>query len=823
MEIGHSARVLEYDTIRRRVCEATTCTLGRERAEVMSPGSKPAEVRSALQETTEAVRLLDLPGGVPLGGIHDLRTAVKIAGAAGMLEPWVLLQVADTLASSQRLRGFLLQRRESVPALAERGERLEELPHVEQAIHEAISDKAEVRDDASPALERVRREMRTIRARMQDRLQQMTRSPAYKDMLQDPVITTRDGRYCLPVKSEYRVQFGGLVHDQSTSGATLFMEPAPIVEMGNELRQAEAKERQEVERILREVTAKVGAAASRIEGTLEVLGELDFICARGRLSLSMDGIPPEINEDGFIGLRRARHPLLTGDVVPIDLDLGRENTIIVITGPNTGGKTVSLKTVGLLALMTQSGLHVPADEGTTLPVFRAVSADIGDEQSIQQSLSTFSGHIANIAKILKQVEGLGREALVLLDEVGAGTDPTEGAALARSILRRLLDLGARAIATTHYGELKEFAYGTDGVENASVEFDFKTLRPTYRLLVGIPGASNAFAIAERLGLPGEVVGAARESVGAVRTQLSDVIERLTRDQHSSERDARRAANAAKELEQKKALLEQRIRQLEVDRTKTLERARQQADELVRSARKEAERFRNELRRLEKEALKLHAETGSEGAAHLLRGKLTSATERVERRAENIDEQVQKVERKAARRRGPEEAVPLGPLTDSRPPAIGDFVWIPELEQRGTLISEPADGRAQVQIGSLRTTLPYATLRRLLTPPEPSRIATPASSPGGGANMRMQARSRIAPEVKLIGMRAEDALMRLDEYVDQACLAGLSPFRIVHGKGTGALKRVVWEYLQAHESVNGFRHPNEEEGGGGVTVVELKGE
>jgi DNA mismatch repair protein MutS2 len=320
-----------------------------------------------------------------------------------------------------------------------------------------------------------------------------------------------------------------------------------------------------------------------------------------------------------------------------------------------------------------------------------------------------------------------------------------------------------------------------------------------------------------------VVGAARESVGAVRTQLSDVIERLTRDQHSSERDARRAANAAKELEQKKALLEQRIRQLEVDRTKTLERARQQADELVRSARKEAERFRNELRRLEKEALKLHAETGSEGAAHLLRGKLTSATERVERRAENIDEQVQKVERKAARRRGPEEAVPLGPLTDSRPPAIGDFVWIPELEQRGTLISEPADGRAQVQIGSLRTTLPYATLRRLLTPPEPSRIATPASSPGGGANMRMQARSRIAPEVKLIGMRAEDALMRLDEYVDQACLAGLSPFRIVHGKGTGALKRVVWEYLQAHESVNGFRHPNEEEGGGGVTVVELKGE
>ncbi|HEU4754255.1 MAG TPA: endonuclease MutS2, partial [Armatimonadota bacterium] len=457
-------------------------------------------------ETTQAVRLLD-GAGVPLGGIHDVRPAVRIAGVGGVLEPAVLLEVADTVGAGRKLRHFLLQRSESVPRLAGFAERVGEFSLIEQAVHEAINDHAEVRDDASPALSRLRKELRTIRSRMLERLNSILRSQAYRDMIQDPVITTRDGRYCIPVKSEYRTAFGGLVHDQSSSGATVFMEPQAVVELGNELRQVELKERQEVERILRELTALIGRHAVDLGYTLEALGELDFIFARGKLSLGMDAAEPVINGEGFIGLRRARHPLLTGPVVPIDVELGRAFRVLVITGPNTGGKTVALKTAGLLCLMAQSGLHVPADSGSTLPVFHGIYADIGDEQSIQQSLSTFSGHITNIAGILEAVEKSGTKSLVLLDEAGAGTDPAEGAALAKAILSHLLERGARTIASTHYGELKEFAYSTPGVENASVEFDVETLRPTYRLLIGIPGASNAFSIAARLGLPEEVVQA----------------------------------------------------------------------------------------------------------------------------------------------------------------------------------------------------------------------------------------------------------------------------------------------------------------------------
>jgi DNA mismatch repair protein MutS2 len=823
--LAHALRVLEFEAIRDRVVELASCTLGQERAWEMAPSAREDEVRRLQRETTEAVRLFNSGGGPPFGGIHDIRPAIRAASVEGVLEPHVLLQVADTMAGGRKLKAYLLQREEAAPTLAELARRIGEFPLVEGAIYDAISDQAEVRDDASPALARLRKEIRVVRARMMDRLHSILRGPAYRDMIQDPVITTRDGRYCIPVKSEYRVQFGGLVHDQSSSGATVFMEPTAVVELGNELRQVEIRERQEVERILRELTGRIGRVAEDLAESVAQLGELDFIGARAKLSLAMDAIEPEINGDGFVGLRRARHPLLAGHVVPIDMELGRGHTVVVITGPNTGGKTVSLKTVGLLALMAQSGLHIPAREGSTLPVFRGVYADIGDEQSIQQSLSTFSGHITNIAGILREVDRTRARSLVLLDEVGAGTDPTEGAALAKAILHSLLQSGARTIATTHYGELKEFAYSTEGVENASVEFDMETLQPTYRLMIGIPGTSNAFAIAARLGLPEPVVQAARGMIGTDRTVLSEVIQRLTEDQRATELDLHKAAKAAREVEEKRERYDRELRRLEVDRREILARARSEAEEMIRSARREMDRMREELRRLEKDARKVSQEGASTPPLQTMRDRLRQLSGQLEQRAESMSGSA------ASRAPAPETPAEPAPQMDTKPPAVGDLVWVSGLNQRGTVLALPEGGKAQVQIGSMRMAVPRENVQRILTPASgqtaPAAIRggqAPVRGAGGGqpaADLRMRARAEISPEVRLMGLRAEEALTRLDDYMDDVCLAGLSPVRIVHGKGTGALKRVVWEYLQEHPNVAGFRHPKEEEGGSGVTLVELR--
>jgi DNA mismatch repair protein MutS2 len=809
----HTLRVLEFDAIRERVVGHASCSLGQERAAGMAPSTRVEEVGRLQAETTEAVRLLDLPGNIPFGGIHDIRPAVRAAAVEGMLEPHALLAVADTAAGARKLKAYLVQRHETAPRLADYGRRIGEFPVVESSIADAIDENAEVRDDASPALARTRKEMRTVRARMTERLHSYLRNPAYRDMIQDPVVTVRDGRYCIPVKSEHRSQFGGLVHDQSSSGATVFMEPAAVVELGNELRSLEAKERHEVERVLRELTSKVGRHAEDLTWTVETLADLDYIFARGRLSYAMNASEPIIDLHGFIGLRRARHPLLTGNVVPIDVELGRKDRVLVITGPNTGGKTVTLKTTGLLALMAQCGLHVPADSGSTLPVFEGVFADIGDEQSIQQSLSTFSGHITNIARILGEVEKAGPRSLVLLDEVGAGTDPMEGAALAKSILHTLLETGARTIATTHYGELKEFAYSTEGVENASVEFDLETLRPTYRLLIGIPGSSNAFTIAARLGLPEEVVHGARGMIGTDRAVLSDVIERLTEDQRATEQGLRRAARSAKEVERKELEYERKLRQLEADRIDILNRARNEADQTLRTARKEIERLKEELKRVEKELRKRSTEPGDPAALQKVRDRLQRASGRIE--GGRTARAAEKIERLTAPPPDPEVQ------TDRQPPAVGDLVWVGGLNQRGTLLTPAAEGKAQVQIGAMRMTLPWESLQRIVTPRTAGVVSAPSSRKAGSPDMAMLARAHISPEVNLRGMRVEEALTQLEEYVDDACLAGLSPFRIVHGKGTGALKKVVWEYLQNHPNISTYRHPAEEEGGSGVTIVELR--
>jgi DNA mismatch repair protein MutS2 len=795
---AHSLRVLEYEQIKTLLAGYATCELGKHVVAGLAPSADEDAVRRGLRETSEAQRLLDGASSVPMGGIHDVREAVRAAAMGSMLEASTLLLVADTLGASRRLRAFILKREEEVPTLADRARHLGDFAAIEEEVRRCINERAEVVDEASSTLGRTRREMKVAQGRMMERLNSLLRNSAYRDMIQDPVITVRDDRYCIPVKTEYRVQFGGLVHDQSASGSTVFMEPTAVVELGNELRQLAIKERQEVERILGELSGRIGARAPEATVTLEVLGEIDFVLAKAKLGFTLRCAEPVINSTGAVLLRQARHPLLRGDVVPIDVRLGEAFNVLVITGPNTGGKTVTLKTAGLLALMAQSGLHIPAESGSTLPVFRGVFADIGDEQSIQQSLSTFSGHITNITTVLRDVEAIGHRCLVLLDELGAGTDPTEGAALAKSLLTHLLHTGVRCIATTHYGELKEFAFSNEGVENASVEFDLETLRPTYRLLIGIPGSSNAFTIAARLGLPGPIVEAARGMMGTEQATLTDVIQRLTADQRTSEADARRASDAARDVEALRDRLDREARQLRADRQDTLERARREAAEILQKARREADRALADLKRREREARRTERTTPDQA-----RTQIQQISKRLEAAAPASPE--------------PREALPVEETvaTSDERPRSGDTVLVTTFGQQGVLLSEPVGDKAPVQVGAMRFTVPFTALRKVV----PRR--KPVAAPPVISNLALAARQRASSELKLLGLRAEEALETLDEYMDTACLAGLSPLRIVHGVGTGALKRVVWEYLQRHPQVERYRMGEEGEGGGGVTVVELR--
>src|SRR5712692_3847355 len=804
---SHALKVLEYEQIRTLLLEQISTDLGRERVAELAPLDEEEEIRRRLQETSEARRIMDVAGSLPLGGIHDVRPAVQAAARDGLIEAPALLDLADTISSGRRLRGFLLKRAEDAPRLGEMGREIGDFQRLEEEIRRCISPRGDVHDDASPTLARLRRDQKVYHGRMMERLHSFLRNAAYRDMIQDSVVTIRDDRYCIPVKSEYRSQFGGLIHDQSASGATVFMEPTAVVELGNELRQLALKERQEIERILRELAGKVGREAIPLMGTLHTQSLIDFIAAKAKLALEMEATEPTLNRDGLIELWKARHPLLQGEVVPIDVRLGGESIQLVITGPNTGGKTVTLKTVGLLALMAQSGLHVPANDGSTLPVFRGIHADIGDEQSIQQSLSTFSSHITNIARILKNVEITGRRSLVLLDEIGAGTDPTEGAALAKAILRHLWQKGVRTIGTTHYGELKEYAYSHEGIENASVEFDLETLRPTYRLLIGIPGSSNAFAIAARLGLPEAVIQAAHGMLSDEENTISNVILKLTADQKATEQDLARAAAAAREVDTLRQKYDRELRQLQADRRQTLDRAKADAFEIVRAAKRQADQLLDELKRQEKQR-RQRSETFDPARARQeiqrLARQLSASLPEPETTAE------EEAPEKASR--SPESEAPA--LAEEAP-EVGDTVLVAPFHQKGTLLTEPEGGKAQVQIGAMRVTVPYANLRRVAE-------SRPVESGAGPlAQRRMQMRQTLSPEILLLGMRAEQAMEALDTYIDDACMAGISPVRVVHGKGTGALKKVVWDYLQGHSHVGSFRLGEEGEGGGGVTVVQLK--
>ena len=674
-------RVLEFTKIREQLADLAVTEMGREICLALEPETNLEEVRAAQQETEESTVVIQYLGSSPLSAFADVRSSLSLAEKGATLSPKALLEVATMLRVSRNVRDALVTDRETTPELTRMGSGLSDGRRIELDITDAILSEDEIADHASSALADIRRHLRGATDRIKDKLNQMVHSPNFQKYMQDPIITVRNGRYVIPVRAEFRAQVPGLVHDQSGSGATLFIEPMAAVEMGNELKQWELKERQEIERILASLSAEIAPVSQTLREDVETLARLDFIFAKGLLSRSMHAVSPKLNKDGYINIIRGRHPLIDPDkVVPSSLWLGKEFTELIITGPNTGGKTVTLKTVGLFTLMAQAGLQVPADLGTEMAVFEQVFADIGDEQSIEQSLSTFSGHMTNIVTIMKEVTP---NDLVLFDELGAGTDPTEGAALAQSILTRLLHIKVRTMATTHYSELKAFALSTKGVENASVEFNVETLRPTYRLSIGVPGKSNAFEISRRLGLPENLIEAARQTLSSDSIRFEDVIANAEYHRQVAERERQLAEDAAKETVRLRDEAEKLRREMEEKRETMMRKSREDARRLMENTRRESEAILSDLRRLRKSA-------GTEADVNSVRKRLDK----------DMDELAEGLKTN-------QEDASQAPKTVNP----GDRVKILTINQEGTVLSKPDDkGDVQLQAGIMKFKANLSQLR-----------------------------------------------------------------------------------------------------------------
>ncbi|WP_027091640.1 endonuclease MutS2 [Cohnella thermotolerans] len=779
---------LEYDKIILRLTEAAATSLGKEEASKLRPSANLAEVRRRLAATDEAVRAVALKGVPPFGGITDVRPSLGRAKLGGVLGPSELADIAGLIMGSRRIRKYMAAVNDEIdiPLLSDLCEPLIDAKPIEDEIRRCIDEQGEVMDAASPELASIRRDIRIYADRAREKLDSLIRSSSVQKMLQDVLVTMRGDRYVIPVKQEYRSHFGGIVHDTSGSGATLFIEPEAVVQMNNKLRELKLREQDEIERILRRLSGLVGEKAELLASDAESLGYIDFIFAKAALADSMFATLPEVNGDGELRLKRARHPLIDPKrVVPIDVELGGAYSAIIVTGPNTGGKTVSLKTVGLLSLMAMSGLFIPADDGSRMCVFDGIYADIGDEQSIEQSLSTFSSHMTNLIGMLGQVTS---RSLVLLDELGAGTDPAEGSALAIAILEHLHRIGCRILATTHYSELKAYAYNREGIINASMEFDVATLRPTYRLLVGVPGRSNAFAIAERLGLPRSIIEHARGQVSEEELKVDSMIASLERDRRLAESERQTAERLRKEIESLRQQLEDERFKFQEQKAKLLEDARDEARQAVAKARREAEEIIADLRRMAME----------EGAS-LKEHKLIEARKRLE---DSVPDPVAKPRR-------------TGHGKESRIEA-GDEVKVFSLGGQKGHVVELAGGEALVQLGILKMKVPLSDLEAV----RKSASAAPARTPVNVTTVR-RSREDVRTELDLRGATLDEALVETDRFLDEAFLANLGTVYIIHGKGTGALRTGIQEFLRKHKHVKSYRLGNYGEGGAGVTVAELK--
>ncbi|MWC29007.1 endonuclease MutS2 [Paenibacillus sp. MMS18-CY102] len=776
-----------YKMIQKLAGHALT-SLGKAVAEQLKPSSDLSFVKHSLQATDEATKAYRLKGTPPFRGIADLTASLKRARIGGTLNPAELLEIAETIRSGRRVKKHVLQLHsdDPIPLLHDIADLLTEHKPTEDAIFACIDDNAEVMDQASPELASVRRELRNGESRIREKLEQMIRSSSVQKMLQDAIITLRNDRYVIPVKSEYRSNFGGIVHDQSSSGATMFIEPEVIVSMNNKLRELKASEEREIEKVLQKLTAAAAEVSDDLLADGEGLGALDFAFAKARLGHEMKATLPFMNDRGFLKLKRGRHPLLAADaVVPIDVELGNSFSTIIVTGPNTGGKTVSLKTIGLLSLMSMSGLFIPAEDGSQMCVFDAIYADIGDEQSIEQNLSTFSSHLTNIIRILN---AMTPKSLVLLDELGAGTDPAEGSALAIAILEHIHRKGSRIVATTHYSELKAYAYNRNGVINASMEFDVATLSPTYRLLVGVPGRSNAFAIAERLGLSQQIIDHARGEVSEDDMRVENMIASLEEDRLSAESERQSAESLRKELEQLREKHAAEQQRFEEQRDKLLLRAQEEAREAVRKAKLEAEQIISDLR-------KLALEEGASVKEH----KLIEARRKLDEASPELHKP-----KPAANRSG--KSAKIGP---------GDDVRVYSLNQKGSVI-ELSGSEALVQLGIMKMKVSLDDLELLKS----TEAVAKQQQPKQAASLKRTRDESVAMELDLRGASLDEALIEADRFLDEAFLAGFGSVHLIHGKGTGVLRTGIQDFLRRHKHVKSYRIGQYGEGGTGVTVAEL---
>jgi DNA mismatch repair protein MutS2 len=783
---SRSLVLLEFPLVRTRLAEKTSFPPSRRLAEALEPSSDPVLVTRGLDETDQARSLLSERHGVGIGASHDIGPAVERAVRGGRLDPQQFLELADTLDATARLSTTLADDRR--PLLRELGRELHPLPALRSTLARSFDPVGELLDTASPRLGGLRAAVRVAYDRLRRRLDALVGSEL-GGALQEPIITLRNGRYVVPVKAEARSRVKGIVHDASGSGQTLFVEPMIAVELGNAWREAQAAEQEEIGRILDELSAFVAANGAQLRETLSALARFDLWAAKAQLAAEMDGVRAATAERPEVELLSARHPGLTGRVIPIDVRLGDGYTALVVTGPNTGGKTVTLRTLGLLALMHQAGLHIPAEAGSRLPVFRDVFADIGDEQSIAQSLSTFSGHLRRIIRI---VEAAGPDTLVLLDELGAGTDPTEGSALAQALLDHFIRAGALVAATTHYAELKAYAHTTEAARNAAVEFDLETLSPTYRLTIGLPGGSQAFAIAERLGLPPAIVGDARSRLSESQRAFEETLARIKAAEGETS-DALERARAAE------ARAAEAFRVADEERR----RARRERDEVIRTARAEAERLVEGLR----DDVKV----------------TRRALERETMTAQVIDAAVDRAEDALARL--PEaEPVPVATATPSAEPRtwqVGERArsrsggWegrIAALERGGRRATLEAGGmRVSVEVDDLELTVGGDT--------KPERPA-PAGGSASAAAMQLSRARTVASSLDLRGARVEEALDALGRYLDDAALAGLDKVTVIHGMGTGALRDAVRSTAGGHPLVKSVRPGERGEGGDGATIVAL---
>lgn len=785
---------LEYKKIIAQLKREMGSAASAKLADKLTPLTSEKIIKEELRSTTEAVDLIVRKGPLPTGGLYDIREALLLAKKGGSLTMRQLLEVQNVLGISSEVVAFMHD--DALPELKYIGEMVDlivEFTALEKEISRCILTEDEMADNASPKLKDIRRSIHQQNQAIKNKLSRIITSSSNKTYLQDAIVTMRDGRYVIPVKQEYRSFFPGMVHDQSKGGATLFIEPQGVVELNNKLRELEVEEQLEIARILAELSSRVAEHYREIRSNLDLLIKLDFIMAKGKLSCKMHASEPKIDADGELKLISARHPLIEyKKAVPVDIRIGGDYRTLIITGPNTGGKTVSLKTAGLLVMMAQSGLHIPASHASTLPIFGEVFADIGDEQSIEQSLSTFSSHMKNIVSIIDKAS---YDSLVLVDELGAGTDPTEGAALAIAILERFYDSGALTMATTHYNELKKYALATSGVENAAMEFDVETLTPTYRLLIGVPGKSNAFEISKKLGLSESVIERASEHIKHGDMEFENVISSIEDDKRKAAADRLDAESMRAEIEERLKKLEEKEKAISEKRADIIAEAKHEARELLREIKSAVKDVQKDLRRLQKSGAHTNLNTG---ALEKSRRKINEAEDLV---SEKVVKQVNS------------EPVSADTLK------IGDRVKLLTIGQNGTILSLPDEkGNLMINIGALKV---KARLQDLMLINEGKDRKPQAKSSSKYGSLLRSKSSSVSASINVMGKNLEDALADVEKYLDDVYMAGLDMVSIIHGRGGGILKDGIRQMLKRKKYVDSYGAASYNDGGEGVTVVRMK--